>query len=191
MEQNKEMTAQESLQLISESLNKSRNDILRSSAKYFVLWGILLTVTSLAIYLLWHFTGKPQWNFLWFAMPVIGYPLAALVGKSNAPIPQNEVSKMLGGVWSVFGAFSLALSAIAVFVVPMHVTLIIVIILGLAECISGVLLKNWPIIIAGFLLGVGGAIFALLVRNEAQILIFTLGGVLLLVTGIIMKLQYK
>ena len=191
MEQNKEMTAQESLQLISESLNKSRNDILRNSAKYFVLWGILLTATSLAIYLLWHFTGKPQWNFLWFAMPVIGYPLAALVGKSNAPIPQNEVSKMLGGVWSVFGAFSLALSAIAVFVVPMHVTLIIVIILGLAECISGVLLKNWPIIIAGFLLGVGGAIFALLVRNEAQILIFTLGGVLLLVTGIIMKLQYK
>ena len=191
MEQNKEMTAHESLQLISESLNKSRNDILRSSAKYFVLWGILLTATSLAIYLLWHFTGKPQWNFLWFAMPVIGYPLAALVGKSNAPIPQNEVSKMLGGVWSVFGTFSLALSAIAVFVVPMHVTLIIVIILGLAECISGVLLKNWPIIIAGFLLGVGGAIFALLVRNEAQILIFTLGGVLLLVTGIIMKLQYK
>jgi len=191
MEQNKEMTAQESLQLISESLNKSRNDILRNSAKYFVLWGILLTATSLAIYLLWHFTGKPQWNFLWFAMPVIGYPLAALVGKSNAPIPQNEVSKMLGGVWSVFGTFSLALSAIAVFVVPMHVTLIIVIILGLAECISGILLKNWPIIIAGFLLGVGGAIFALLVRNEAQILIFTLGGVLLLVTGIIMKLQYK
>ena len=185
------MTAQESLQLISESLNKSRNDILRNSAKYFVLWGILLTATSLAIYLLWHFTGKPQWNFLWFAMPVIGYPLAALVGKSNAPIPQNEVSKMLGGVWSVFGTFSLALSAIAVFIVPMHVTLIIVIILGLAECISGVLLKNWPIIIAGFLLGVGGAIFALLVRNEAQILIFTLGGVLLLVTGIIMKLQYR
>ena len=191
MEQNKEMTAQESLQLISESLNKSRNDILRNSAKYFVLWGILLTATSLAIYLLWHFTGKPQWNFLWFAKPVIGYPLAAMVGKNNAPIPQNEVSKMLGGVWSVFGTFSLALSAIAVFVVPMHVTLIIVIILGLAECISGVLLKNWPIIIAGFLLGVGGAIFALLVRNEAQILIFTLGGVLLLVTGIIMKLQYK
>ena len=191
MEQNKEMTAHESLQLISESLNKSRNDILRNSAKYFVLWGILLTATSLAIYLLWHFTGKPQWNFLWFAMPVIGYPLAALVGKSNAPIPQNEVSKMLGGVWSVFGTFSLALSAIAVFVVPMHVTLIIVIILGLAECISGVMLKNWPIIIAGFLLGVGGAIFALLVKSEAQILIFTLGGVLLLVTGIIMKLQYK
>ena len=191
MEQNKELTAQESLRLISESFNKSRKDILRNSAKYFILWGTLLTVTSLAIYLLWHFTGKPQWNFLWFAMPVIGYPFAALIGKNSIAIPQNEVSKMLGGIWSVFGVFSITLSAIAVFLVPMHITLVIVIILGLAECISGVLLKNWPIIIAGFLLGIGGAVFALLVKSEAQLLIFTLGGVLLLVTGFIMKFQYK
>ena len=191
MEQNKELTAQESLRLISESFNKSRKDILRNSAKYFILWGTLLTVTSLAIYLLWHFTGKPQWNFLWFVMPVIGYPFAALIGKNSIAIPQNEVSKMLGGIWSVFGVFSIMLSAIAVFLVPMHITLVIVIILGLAECISGVLLKNWPIIIAGFLLGIGGAVFALLVKSEAQLLIFTLGGVLLLVTGFIMKIQYK
>ena len=68
---------------------------------------------------------------------------------------------------------------------------IIVIILGLAECMSGVLLKNWPIIICGFLLGVCGAVFAMLVQNEAQLLIFTLGGVLLVVTGLVMKLQNK
>ena len=191
MEQNKEMTAQESLQLITESFNKNRKDILRNSAKYFILWGTLLTVTSLVIYLLWHLTGKPQWNFLWFAMPAIGYPLAALLGKYNKAIPQNEVSKMLSGVWTVFGAFSVTLSAIAVFLLPMHVTLIIAIIMGLAECISGVLLKNWTITIAGFILGIGGAVFAILVKGEAQLLIFTLGGILLLVTGLIMKLQYK
>ena len=191
MEQNKEMTAQESLRLISETFNNSRKEILRGSAKYFILWGALLTAISLLIYLLWHLTGKPEWNFLWFAMPVVGYPLAALMGKYNKAIPQNEVSKMLGNVWSVFGAFSITLSAVAIFLVPMHVTLIIVIIMGLAECMSGVLLKNWPIIVAGFLLGVGGAVFAMLVKGESQLLIFTLGGILLLVTGLIMKLQYK
>ena len=78
-----------------------------------------------------------------------------------------------------------------IFLVPMRVSLIIVIIMGLAECMSGVLLKNWPIIIGGFLLGVGGAVFAMLVKGDTQLLIFTLGGVLLLVTGFIMKLQYK
>ena len=191
MEQIKEMTAQESLLLIAETFNKSRKGILRNSAKYFMLWGAMLTVISLVIYLLWHLTGKPDWNFLWFAMPVIGYPLAALMGKYDVAVPQNEVSKMLSGVWRVFGAFAVTLSAIAVFLVPMHVTLIIVIIMGLAECMSGVLLKNWPIIIGGFLLGVGGAVFAMLVKNDAQLLIFTLGGVLLLITGLVMKLQYK
>ena len=191
MEQIKEMTAQQSLQLITETFNRSRKGILRNSAKYFMLWGALLTVTSLVIYLLWHFTGKPNWNFLWFAMPLIGYPIAALMGKYNVAIPQNEVSKMLSGVWSVFGAFAITLSVTAIFLVPMNVSLIIVIILGLAECMSGVLLKNWPIIIGGFLLGVGGAVFAMAVKSEAQLLIFTLGGFLLLVTGIVMKLQNR
>ena len=191
MEQNKEMTAQESLSIIAETFNKNRKDILRNSAKYFMLWGALLTVISLVIYLLWHFTGKPQWNILWFAMPVIGYPLAAWMGRFNHKIPQNEVSKMLGGVWGVFGAFAISLSVISLFLVPMHVTLVIVIIMGLAECMSGVLLKNWPIIICGFLLGVGGAAFAMVVKSDAQLLIFTLGGALLLATGIVMKLQNK
>ena len=191
MEQIKEMTAQESLLLIAETFNKSRKGILRNSAKYFMLWGALLTVTSLVIYLLWHLTGKPNWNFLWFAMPVIGYPLAALMGKYDVAVPQNEVSKMLSGVWRVFGAFAVTLSAVAIFLVPMNVSLIIVIILGLAEGMSGVLLKNWPVIICGFLLGVCGAVFAMLVKSEAQLLVFTLGGVLLLVTGLVMKLQNK
>ena len=191
MEQIKEITAQESLLLIAETFNKSRKGILRNSAKYFMLWGALLTVTSLVIYLLWHLTGKPDWNFLWFAMPVIGYPLAALMGKYDVAVPQNEVSKMLSGVWRVFGAFAVTLSAVAIFLVPMNVSLIIVIILGLAECMSGVLLKNWPVIICGFLLGVCGAVFAMLVKSEAQLLVFTLGGVLLLITGLVMKLQNK
>ena len=191
MEQNNEMSAQQSLQIITETFNKSRKGILRNSAKYFLLWGALLTAISLVIYLLWNLTGKPQWNFLWFAMPAFGYPLAALMGKYDVAVPQNEVSKMLTGVWRVFGVFAITLSALAIFLVPMNVSLIIVIILGLAECMSGVLLKNWPIIVCGFLLGVGGAVVAMLVKSEAQLLIFTLGGVLLLVTGAIMKLQNK
>ena len=191
MEHNHEMTAQESLRLITETMNNNRRDIVRHSGKYFILWGTLLTVTSLAIFLLWHFTGKPQWNFLWFVMPAIGYPLAALVGKYNEALPQNEVSKMLSGVWRVFGTFAITLSTIAIFLVPMNVSLIIVIIMGLAECMSGVLLKNWPIIICGFLLGIGGAVFAMLVKTDAQLLIFTLGGVFLIATGLVMKLQNK
>jgi len=191
MEQNKEMTAAQSLALITETMNNSRRGILRNSAKYFILWGSLLTVLSLVVFLLWHQTGSPSWNLLWFAMPVIGYPLAALLAKKDQSAPKSEIGRMIGQVWTVFGAFSISISAIAMLSVPMHLTLLIIVMLGIAECISGVLLKNWPIIIGGFILGVGGAVAAALLKSEAQILLFTLGGLILAVTGLVVKLQYK
>ena len=185
------MTAQQSLNLIAETLNKSRRSILRNSSKYFLLWGGVLAAISLAVYLLWHFTGNAAWNFLWFAMPFVGYPLACLLGKKDVDAPASSLGTIVGKVWAVFGAFSITLSAIAVCWVPMHITLLIVILLGLAESVSGVLLKNWPIIISGFIFGIGGAVIASVYKTDAQILIFTLGGILLAVTGLIVKNQYK
>lgn len=191
MKEKSEMTVNESLALITETMNNSRKAILRNSAKHFVLWGCVLMVLSFTIWQLWSSTGNPAWNFLWFAMPLIGYPLALVLTKKDEAAPQSEISRMIGYVWTVFGAFAMSISAIAVFAVPMHITLLIVVMLGLAESISGVLLKNWPIIICGFILGVGGAVAAMLWKSEAQLLLFTLGGLLLVVTGLIVKFQYK
>ena len=101
------------------------------------------------------------------------------------------MGNLTGQVWCVFAAFSLSLSALAAFVVPIPMTLTIIIMLGMAESITGVILKNWPIIIGGFILGVGGAVAATMLRTEAQMLLFTLGGVILAATGLIVKLQNK
>ncbi len=191
MKEKSEMTVNESLALITETMNNSRKAILRNSAKHFVLWGCVLMVLSFTIWQLWSSTGNPAWNYLWFAMPVIGYPLALVLSKKDETAPQSEISRLIGYVWTAFGVFAISLSAIAVFAVPMHITLLIVVLLGLAESISGVLLKNWPIIICGFILGVGGAVAATLWKSEAQLLLFTLGGLLLVVTGLIVKFQYK
>ncbi len=191
MEQNKEMTAQESLALIAETMNNSRKAILRSSASHFILWGILLTVFSLVIFFLWHSTGHPIWNMLWFAMPVLGYATAYLLGKKEESIPSNEIGRLLGKIWGTFGFFSVSLSIISVFFVPMNISLVIVLILGLAESISGVVLKNWPITVAGTILGIVGAVAAAMLFSAEQLLLFTLGGILLVITGIIVKYQYK
>ncbi len=49
-EQKNEMTAQQSLNIISEMINDSRRTILQSSAKHFILWGSLLIFVSLVVY---------------------------------------------------------------------------------------------------------------------------------------------
>ena len=191
MEQNKEMTALESLKLITETLNSSRRSILRNNAKGFILWGVLLIVMSLLVYFLWHSSGHAAWNLLWFAMPVIGYPLAMLLYRKDSAVPSNIVGKQIGQVWGVFGAFSTIFAALAVFVVPMPISFTIILMLGIAESISGVLLKNWPILIGGFIIGIGGAVAATLLETEAQLLLFTLGGIVLTATGLSVKMQYK
>ena len=54
IQENKEMTAQQSLNIISEMINDSRRTILQSSAKHFILWGSLLILVSLVVYWLWQ-----------------------------------------------------------------------------------------------------------------------------------------
>ncbi|MBR4771580.1 MAG: hypothetical protein IK009_02445 [Bacteroidales bacterium] len=205
MEQNKEMTAQESLKLITETMNSSRKEIVRHSGKYFVMWGILLTVFSIAVYILWKTTGKAAWNNLWFALPAVGFPLARWSKSKEQPVHvENFISRINGGVWGTFGLFacSVALftvlfgvfsdSPLANLVMGASLTAMIVLLFGMAETISGIALKNWAIKIAGWVTGIGGmAIYYITGANQEQMLIFTFAGIVLAATGLIIKYQYK
>ena len=167
------MTARESLSLITETMNNNRKEIVRSSGKYFVLWGILLTVFSLLVFILWKTTGKAAWNNLWFALPAIGYPIFRWMrNKNGSSRAENYISRINGGIWGTFGAFacSVALftvlyslfgdSQLTAIVLGATLTAQIVLLFGMAETISGVVLKNWTIKIAGWITGIGGlAIF--------------------------------
>ncbi|MBR1835545.1 MAG: hypothetical protein IJ785_08620 [Bacteroidales bacterium] len=211
MEQNKEMTAQESLSLITETLNSSRKEITRRSAKYYILWGTLLTVFSLIIYFLWKSTDKAAWNCLWFAMPVIGYLVAWVgLGKKQEERVSNDVSRITSGIWSTFGIFACAVAAFTIIFSHVHVgtdniggavralialgslTGEIVLIFGLAESACGVALKNWVMKIAGFVTGIGGLCsYYITGASHDQMLIFTFAGLVLVATGLIVKHQYK
>ena len=211
METNKEMTAEESLSLITETLNSSRKEITRRSGKYYILWGILLTIFSLIVYFLWKLTDQPAWNCLWFAMPIIGWIAARLLRRNgSSDVVQNDVSRITGGIWATFGIFSCAVAAftlifahfydgsnglgnaISALVALGSLTAEIVIIFGLAESACGVALKNWVMKIAGFSTGIGGlAIYYITGAGAEQMLIFTFAGLVLVATGLIVKHQYK
>ena len=112
MEQNKQMTADESLALISETLNNSRKDILRNSAKHYMLWGSLLVVFSLLVYLLWKTTENGAWNNLWFGMPLIGFLLGRqFLSKKDAVSAENTITRICGGIWATFGIFACTVAA--------------------------------------------------------------------------------
>ena len=204
-EQNREMTAQESLSLITETLNSSRREITRRSSKYYILWGALLTLFSLLVYVLWKLTDKEALCCLWFAMPVIGFLLAWLLGRKDTAVHvQNDVSRITHGIWTSFGIFSCAVAAFTLIFSMLGTNLIntlvsvaglsaeLVLIFGLAECACGVALKNWTMKVAGFITGIGGlAIYYILGLGYEQMFIFTFAGLVLMATGLLVKRQYR
>ena len=204
-EQNREMTAQESLSLITETLNSSRREITRRSSKYYILWGILLTLFSLIIYALWKLTDQEAWVCLWFAMPVVGFLLARMLGRKDADLHvQNDVSRITHGIWTSFGIFACAVAAFTLIFSKLGTNIIrtlvsvaglsaeLVLIFGLAECACGVALKNWTMKVAGFITGIGGlAIYYILGLGYEQMFIFTFAGLVLMATGLLVKRQYR
>lgn len=204
-EQNREMTAEESLSLITETLNSSRREITRRSSKYYILWGALLTLFSLIVYALWKLTDQEAWVCLWFAMPVVGFLLARLIGRRDTAVHvQNDVSRITQGIWTSFGIFACAVAAFTLIFSELGTNIIrtlfsvaglsaeLVLIFGLAECACGVALKNWTMKVAGFVTGIGGlAIYYMLGLGYEQMFIFTFAGLVLMATGLLVKRQYR
>ncbi len=209
MEQNKEMTAQESLAIIAETVNNSRKDIVQRSGKYMLVWGIALTIVSLLVFILWKTTGKEAWNYLWFAMPVIGLVPSILMKKKEATrLPDNTVSRMLGGIWRAFGVFSVSIAVFAILyakfgtsvfaslAVGISLSPMILLLFGMAETVSGIAVKNRAIQVAGYVTGVGGIILYYILGNMSEdgmetTLLFTLAGIVLALTGVILQIQNK
>ena len=197
------LSTEQSLRIISETLDQSRRTITRNSGSYFILWGTLLTLFSLLVYILWKTSGSPAWNYLWFAMPVIGYPLSFLLQKKKEAVPDNLISKLIAKTWTIFGVFALSVSSLilvcsrfsegmAGLFMVVGITPAILMLFGISESFSGVLLKNRIVIAGGILVGIGGLLLYYLCGLEVeQMLIFTFAGVILALTGVLTKYQNR
>lgn len=182
------LTPERSFALINETLEGNRRAVLAGSGKFFLLWGAVLFIFSLAVWLCWSRTGNPVWNLLWIGMPLAGYPVAAALARKSV-VPQSFITRLLGAVWGVFAFFAFSVSGLAS-AFPIPLTLVIIVLLGLAESVSGVILKSWPVIIAGAVVGLGGACAAGALATAAdQVLVFTGAAVVLALTGLVIKLR--
>ncbi len=60
-------------------------------------------VTAAVVMLLVWQTGIMKWNWLWFAIPLLGWPLQAYLGKKAGRPVLTYTDKVITAVWSVLG----------------------------------------------------------------------------------------
>lgn len=204
IEKKENLSTENSLRIITETMERSRMAIAKNSGKTILMWGVLVAVTSIVVYFLWSKTGNPSWNLLWFAMGAIGGIGTALSARNKEKVPVNEISRVVGKTWMWYGLLTTAFFALIWVaalirskweqpgVINVNLTMIIVMMMGLASVVSGVVMKMKSIVACSVIATLLSVMFAFLVNGPEQILVFVILGIVgLVIPGLILQNKGK
>lgn len=183
------MTPEKSLQIINDAIEKSRKDFEKDAGTPMIIWGSVVLIFSVAVWMLLKFTGNQSWNFLWFGIPVAGWPLSSILlrGKCRSE-GKTFISRTLGQIWVTYGVFATVLSAVFAFIAPQFTGYLTAVLLGFSAVMTGLVLKNTYVTAGGFITGLGCTIALFFSQNEFVPLFFAAAALLnLIVPGIMMN----
>lgn len=141
----KELNAKESLELITRMIQNSKKNLQIGSGNILLLWGYLCAITAVVIYILTKTTGNPAWNWLWFSIPTIGYPVMYRQIKKEKTKPiLTYTDKVLKTIWKVIGQYGIFISIMCClyFEILPFLLPIILILTSLGMCITGSIIND-------------------------------------------------
>ena len=106
MEERK-LNEKESLELIAQMIQNSKKNLQVGRGNQFILWGWLGAITSLVVMGMLMWTKNPMWNWLWFAIPVIGWPTMMWQMKKEKKPVVTFTDKVLKAVWMSIGSIGM------------------------------------------------------------------------------------
>ena len=205
MEEKSNLTAERSLEIIRESIERSQRTINKNSAIPLIWWGACVVAFSLFIAYLWKNHGGPAWNMLWAILWLVGYAGNWLIDKRRERVPTTFVGKTIGHVWATFGVFCCGVGMIFGFIgcgmLPMElilpkvyafgcITSVISLCFGMGTTITGLVIRNRVIQVCGLVAGIGGFFGALHFPGHAQLYVMAVVALIgLIVPGVTILLQ--
>lgn len=142
------MTGEESLRIISEMINKTKVNI-RQGSFHLLLWGWLLTVCSLSEWLIIKLTSYPHPYYVWFLV-IPGAFVSMIYGAVNGRKAKVHTYADMLYMWTWIGFL---FTAIVLFIVQSdkmeNITPYILLLAGLPTFLSGFIVKFKPLIVGG------------------------------------------
>ncbi len=145
----KQMTGQESLKIITDMINRTKTNI-RQSSFHLLFWGWLIFFCSLSEYLLWKFTDYASPWYVWFfVIPGVIVSLAYGFIKGRKETAWTYATMLYVWTWMGFLFASLVLYLIQMKNMESFSPLILTL-AGLPVLFSGCILKFRPLIFGAF-----------------------------------------
>ncbi len=111
--EDKKLTEKESLEVITSMIARTKARYL-GSGNILLMWGYLAVFSSILVWILLAATQQSVWNWLWFAIPVIGMPLTSIMARrekrTDGVVTYSD--KITSHLWSIFGVSEIVLTLI-------------------------------------------------------------------------------
>ena len=166
MEENMELTAERSLEIITEQIEKSRRAVSKDTGQWLFVTGLIAMIMSVIVASANLLSWTPLFHLLWFALPVVIWLVMKYVNRNRVPVPESLVGTLVRKTWYTILAFALVYSVIAVvwnrvllvYESPevylhagMHITPTVITLLAVAVSITGLILKKRSLVWFGLL----------------------------------------
>jgi hypothetical protein len=189
MENEKQLTELESIEVIQRMIKTAKND-LEDNSFYFLLWGWLVFIASIGHYLLWRADyDKPY--LVWLLMPaggIISFIKGMQQGRKQKV--KTYIDEVMKYVLMAF-LFSLAIILFTMVRLQINTYPMVMVIYAVWLFISGGALKFKPLIIGGIINWII-AIAAFYVTFDMQLLLLALAVLLgYIIPGYMLKSKYE
>lgn len=151
--ENKQLNSAESLELIQRMISQSRSNLEKGTGTAFLIWGYTSILISTLTLILIYLTLNPLYNWLFWAIPVIGWPTMYFVLEKQEKPVRTHIDRIIGIVWLVIGIVA-SLIPLTQFIRPGINVMIIpleALILGIGAAISGLVYRFTPFTVSGFI----------------------------------------
>lgn len=166
MEENMELTAERSLEIITEQIEKSRRAVSKDTGQWLFVTGLIAMIMSVIVASANLLSWTPLFHLLWFALPVVIWLVMKRINRNCVPVPESFVGTLVRKTWYTILAFALVYVVIAtvwnivlqhyespeVFLhAGMHITPTILTLLAVAVSMTGLILKKSALVWFGLL----------------------------------------
>ena len=110
MEERK-LTEKESLEVITSMIARTKAKYL-GSGNILLMWGYLIAAISILVWVLLAATRNNAWNWLWFAIPLLGMPTTIVMSRKEqrANGATTCFDKITSRMWTIFGISEIVLT---------------------------------------------------------------------------------
>src|SRR5574344_75161 len=136
----------ESLELISSMIKNTQEKITKNSGTPFLIWGYTTIIISRLVWGVSKDTLCGWSQALWFALPIIAFPLTLLSQRKKKVYVKTFVDSVISKIWIIFGVAGFIVTILAFLspvlgVTSMPILFSVLLLMAMGTALTGLVIK--------------------------------------------------